>query len=184
MKEPDYKQIGRLVELAQKGNSDSFATLYALTYNKIYAYACRYLRDTYLAQDAVQEIYIKALKNIHALTEPEFFVSWLNKIAFNTCYDFSTKREGDATPTEEEIFDEIKDDSLSSNPEEKIQRSSEYERLHKAIAALPAKEEQAITMKYFNHMKLEEIAHVMGASKSSVKRYIASAEETLRKIMT
>lgn len=183
MKEWDYKQIGKLVTLAQGGNSDSFATLYALTYNKTYAYCCRYLHDNYLAQDAVSEIYIKALKNLDKLTEPELFISWLNKIAFNTCYDFASKRDGNTASTDDEDVELIIDEYESHNPESSAITKNEYSRLHSAIDSLPFKEQQAIKMKFFNHMQLDDIAKVMKASRSSVKRYIASGEDMLRKKM-
>lgn len=183
MKEPDYKQIGQLVILSQQGNSDAFATLYALTYNKIYNYACHYLRDTFLAQDAVQETYIRALKNISSLAEPEYFVSWLNKIAFNVCFDMTKAREGSAAPTEDEVMEQIFDTYESHNPEASAQKRNEYERLYDAIDSLPFREQQAIKMKYFNKMKLEDIAKTLDISRSSIKRYIASGEDMLRRRM-
>jgi len=181
MREPDYEQIGQLVLLAQQNNSDAFATLYALTYNKIYNYACHYLRDTYAAQDAMQETYIKALKNIHNISEPKLFVSWLNKIAFNVCFDMVRKNSNDAQPTDDEIISQILDPKDYNNPEVNTQKKMEYKRLHEALEKLPFKEQQAIKMKYFNGMKLEDIATTLGTSRSSVKRYIASGEELLRR---
>lgn len=183
MREPDYEQIGQLVLLSQQNNSDAFATLYALTYNKVYNYACHYLRDTYLAQDAVQETFIRALKNIHSINEPKLFVSWLNKIAFNVCFDMVQKIGNDATPTDDEIISQILDPKESSNPEVNAQMKHEYKRLHEAIDALPFKEQQAVKMKFFNGMKLEDIAKTIGTSRSSVKRYISQGEEMLRRSM-
>ena len=183
MREPDYEQIGQLVLLAQQNNSDAFATLYALTYNKVYNYACHYLRDTYAAQDAVQETYIRALKNINSINEPKLFVSWLNKIAFNVCFDMVQSSNKDATPTDDDIISQILDPNEASNPEYRTQIKNEYKRLYEALDALPFKEQQAVKMKFFNGMKLEDIAKTLGTSRSSVKRYIASGEELLRRSM-
>lgn len=91
MKEPDHTYIANLVIRSQKGNSDAFAEIYAMTYNKVYNYCCHYLRDTYLAQDAVQEIYISALKNIHKIKDPTLFIAWINQISFHICYDICKK---------------------------------------------------------------------------------------------
>ena len=60
--------------------------LYTLTYQKQYAFARHYLKDEQLAQDAVQETYILALKNLAKLKDPIVFVAWLNQIAFRTCF--------------------------------------------------------------------------------------------------
>ena len=52
------------------GDSDAFAELYAATYQRLYHFAYHYLKDEYLAQDALQETYILVLKNIHSLKNP------------------------------------------------------------------------------------------------------------------
>ena len=91
-KEPDHNYIASLVTLAQHQDSNAFAELYAMTYNKVYNYACHYLKDEYLAQDAVQEVYISVLKNLGKLEDPLLFIAWLNKISFHVCYDICAKR--------------------------------------------------------------------------------------------
>jgi len=81
MKELNITYIAGLVLRAQANDSDAFAELYALTYNKVYNYSRHYLRDDYLAQDAMQEIYIRVLKNITKLNDPSLFIAWLNHIS-------------------------------------------------------------------------------------------------------
>ena len=92
MKELDIPFIAKLVVRARANDSDAFAELYALTYRKVYNYTRHYLRDDYLAQDAMQEVYILALKNIKKLNDPNLFVAWLNRISFNVCYDMTKKQ--------------------------------------------------------------------------------------------
>ena len=65
----NHRQIAMLVSLfVEENDSNAFAQLYGLTYNKIYNYACYYLKDTYLAQDALQEIYIQVMKKLPDLS--------------------------------------------------------------------------------------------------------------------
>ena len=56
MKDMNIPYIAGLVIRAQHSDSDAFAELYALTYNKVYNYTRHYLRDDFLAQDAMQEV--------------------------------------------------------------------------------------------------------------------------------
>ncbi len=86
MESLDYKYIANLVTRAQAGDSDAFAELYAATYQRVYMFSYRYLRDEYLAQDALQETYILALKNLSKLKDPMLVISWLNQINFRVCY--------------------------------------------------------------------------------------------------
>lgn len=87
----DYNYIAELTSRAQTGDSDAFAELYAATYQRQYHFACSYLKDSYLAQDALQETYILALKNLSKLKDPSLVIAWLNQINFRVCYNLRKK---------------------------------------------------------------------------------------------
>lgn len=184
MKELNIQYIAGLVLRAKQNDSDAFAELYGLTYNRVYNYARHYLRDDYLAQDAMQEVYVLALKNLPKLNDPTLFVAWLNRISFHVCFDMSKKLKGhDTDSTDPELLEIVEDKSFGSNPEENYQQKDEHNRLMEALDKLPFQEKQVITMRFFNNMKLEEIADACNISRSSVKRYIASGQETLKKLL-
>ena len=184
MADYNHTYIGTLVKRAKRKDSDAFAELYVLTYEQIYNYCMRYLRDEFLAQDAVQEIYMLALKNISEILDGTLFVAWLNRIAFRTCFDICKKRNKDYDLIDIETLELIKEDENSSlNPEASFVTASESELLNKAIDSLPFLEEQVIVMKYYNDMKLEDIAKALHVSRSSVKRYLASARDKLKAII-
>lgn len=183
MKEPDHNYIASLVIRSQQGDSDAFAEIYAMTYNKVYNYACHYLKDTYLAQDAMQEVFISALKNIHKLNDPLLFIAWLNQISFHVCYDICKKKNEKYGTCEDEILELISDDHIDSNPELHACENDEQRRLRAAIDKLPINERQVIIMKFYNNMKIDDIANAMDISKSTVKRYVASAQESLQTMM-
>lgn len=184
MKELDIAYLAGLVLRAKVGDSNAFAELYAMTYNKVYNYARHYLRDDFLAQDALQEIYILALKNLNQLNEPTVFIAWLDRIAFHVCYDMSKKRQkGNDCFSDPEILEIIEDEYPDSNPEARYQKKDETTRVNEALEQLPFNERQVLIMRFYNDMKLEEIAAAMDISRSSVKRYIASGEEKMKKIL-
>ena len=182
-KAPDHNLIAQLVLRAQAQDSDAFAELYGMTYNKVYNYACYYLKDIHLAQDAVQEVFISALKNLHKLNDPLLFVAWLNQIAFHVCYDISEKRNSGYGVIEDEILELFTDESPDANPEQSTVISDENYRLKQSILKLPPNEREVITLRFFNDMKIDEIVEATGNSKSTVKRYLASAEEHLKEFM-
>ena len=74
----DYNYVADLVVKAQNSDSDAFAELYAATYQKQYQFAYSYLKDEYLAQDALQETYIIAFKDLSKLKDPLLVLAWLN----------------------------------------------------------------------------------------------------------
>lgn len=183
MREPDIQHIAGLVIRARQNDSNAFAELYTLTYNKVYNYARNYLRDSYLAQDAMQEIYISALKNLNNLNDPTLFIAWLNRISFHVCYDMCRKANISNAVVDPEILALVHDEKLSSNPEAHFEREDEYTRLRNAMLQLPFTEKEVLTMRYYNSLKLEEIAAAMGISRSTVKRYIAAGHEHLKKLL-
>ena len=183
MKEPNIQYLAGLVILAKQDDSNAFAELYALTYNKVYNYARHYLRDEFLAQDALQEVYISALKNLKKLNDPTLFLAWLNRISFHVCYDLSQKQGHGNTVFDPELLEVVQDEHLYSNPESSYQQKDDDEQLRRAMESLPFHEKQVLTMRYYNNMKLDEIADAMDIHRSSVKRYIASGEAHLRQLL-
>ncbi len=176
----NHDYIGNLVMRAQADDSDAFAELYALTYKHIYNYAGHYLRDEYLAQDAMQETYVSALKNIRKIKEPSLFVAWLNQICFHVCYDMSKKNDaGYDTTISPELMEVLKDDHTYHDPVLNYEDKEQTEAIKRSVAELPFNEQQVIVMRYYNDMKLEDIASAMNVSRSSVKRYLISGREKL-----
>lgn len=167
---------------AQEGDSDSFAELYLATYQQQFRFSYRYLRDEFLAQDALQETYILALKNLTTLRDPNVFVSWLNQINMRVC--FAIYRREKRQELQMERFDLLtvlnheKRGDLDS-PEVRALKQDEQERLVKQIMQLPFSESQVIILRYFRGMKLEEVAELMQISLSSVKRYLESGRKKL-----
>lgn len=178
----NHAYIASLVRKAQAGSSDAFAELYGLTYNATYNYANFYLKDSYLAQDAVQDTYISALKNIHSLNDPSLFIAWLKQINFHTCYDMCKKNNASYGLVEPELLEIERDTNVDHNPEDVYEREDEISRLNKAIDELPFLEKQAIVLRYYNDTKIEDIAKMLKISKSTVKRYLNSARDKLKEI--
>ena len=180
---PDFNHsyIGGLVLLAQENDSDAFAELYALTYQHIYNYAGHYLRDEYLAQDAVQETYISALKNIKSIKDPSLFVAWINQICFHVCYDMSRKNDKDEVNPD--LLELLHDELTDHNPEAQMEAGGDVELVKAAVRKLPFNEQQVIVMRYYNEMKFEEIADALQISRSSVRRYLESGKEHLETIL-
>ncbi len=181
--EYQHSYIAGLVEKVKKGDSEAFAELYTMTCQKVFSYAGRYLRDDYLAEDAVQEIYVLAYKNIDKLKDPFLFVAWLNQISFRVCFDLDKKRRGEATDYDTEILNEIVGTDISQNPEELAFVKDLSARLSKAIDSLEATEKQLIVLRYVNNKKIDDIVFLTGLSKSTVKRHLNSALEQLKQIM-
>ena len=186
MADLDYNYLAELVLRAQEGDSDSFAELYLATYQQQFRFSYRYLQDEFLAQDALQETYILALKNMTTLRDPPVFVSRLNQINMRVCFSIYRREKRQELQMERfellNALDHEKRGDLDS-PEVRALKQDEQERLVKQIMQLPFSESQVIILRYFRGMKLEEVAELMQISLSSVKRYLESSRKKLAEKM-
>ena len=184
MDELDYDYLARLVRRTQAGDSNAFAELYTATYKKQYRFTYQYVKDPYLAQDVLQDVYILVLKNINSLKNPRLFVSWLNQINFRICYDVCQKRI-----RHEEEYNYVngvpetdeRSGSQISDPEKEVEERIRQAELMSQILSLHPNEAQTIIMRYYNDMSLDEIADAMNCSHSTVKRRLAKGKRELER---
>jgi len=77
----------RQLELAQAGDEVAFTGLVDLHGGRCYGIAYRILRDAERAEDAVQQAFLLAWREIPRLRDPERFEVWLHRLLVNACYE-------------------------------------------------------------------------------------------------
>jgi RNA polymerase sigma-70 factor (ECF subfamily) len=77
----------RLVERAREGDEVAFSELVDLDGDRCYAIAYRILRDVERAQDAVQQAFLLAWRELPRLRDVERFEVWLHRLVVNACYE-------------------------------------------------------------------------------------------------
>ena len=81
-----------LVERAGRGDHDAFALLAGASVARLEAIARLTLRDSGLAQDAVQDALVRAWRNLPGLRDPDRFDAWLTRLTINACIDAMRSR--------------------------------------------------------------------------------------------
>ena len=97
--------------------------------------------------------------------------------------EYTRKNRQEYGENNPELLELISDDYIDHNPEDKTETTDETSRLKDAVMSLPFNEQQVVVMRYYNDMKLEDIASALGCSRSSVKRYLITARERLKKML-
>ncbi len=80
-----------LVERARRADREAFAILVHQVSDSLYAVAFRILRDTGLAEDALQNALVLAWRRLPKLREPDRFEAWIHRILVHACYDESQR---------------------------------------------------------------------------------------------
>ena len=134
------------------------------------------LGDADLAQDAVQETFIKAYHRMDSFRS-EFEGSekaWLTRIAVNVCRDHQRSRWFRFVDRRTPI-----DSLILAAPEA---GESAWD-LYRAVQSLPKRYGEVILLHYYQDMTVREIADALGPSESSVDRRLEKARQMLKKTL-
>ena len=132
------------------------------------------LHDKALAEDAVQETFVKAFRGWYQFRGQSSEKTWLTKIAVNTCADM--QRGAWFRHTDRRVTPEML-------PEAVIQPTETNLDLTLAVMNLPKKYREAIMLYYYQDMDVREIGTVLGIAQSSVSSRLKKGREMLRKAL-
>lgn len=158
----------KLAERAIAGDEDSFTELIDGMQERLYRMAFSYVRNKDEALEIVQETVFKAFISIQKLQQPQYFRTWLTKIAVNCALDYIRKSS--------KIVYMDKDPEGSYAPE----HNEETIDLHEALSGLDDKSRMIIVMRYFEDLPIKEIAVVLDMPVSSVKSVLYRGLEKLK----
>jgi RNA polymerase sigma-70 factor (ECF subfamily) len=81
-----------IVERAMRGDHEAFGLLVNSTSDRLYAIAARILRDSQLAEDALQSSLITAWRELPRLRDPDRFEPWVRRLLVHACYAEARRR--------------------------------------------------------------------------------------------
>lgn len=132
------------------------------------------LHDQNLAEDAVQETFLKAYRNWASFRGECSEKTWLTRIAINTCRDM--QRGGWFRHTDRKITPEMFPLTAAPVAEDRLD-------LTMAVMNLPVKFRETIMLYYYQDMDTMEISEALGIAQSSVSNRLRKGRELLRKAL-
>lgn len=138
--------------------------------NAHYRLAYSYVKNKENALDIVQESIFKALQSIDGLEQIKYLKTWFYRILVNTSIDFIRKHQRMIV-----MDDEILDGYLPKTEDEQIDID-----LRDALDALTADEKSLIILRFFEDMKIEEVAAIVGGNINTVKTRLYRTLKKLR----
>lgn len=156
-----------LISLYKNGNEEAFADLVNRHRNKIFTTVYMIVKDQYLAEDLLQETYIKVVNTIKTgrYNEEGKFLPWVTRIAHNLAIDHFRKAKRYPTIVMEDgsnVFNslEFSEDSIES---QKIKEDT-HALLRDLIKELPDTQKEVLMMRHYMEMSFQEIAEATGVS--------------------
>lgn len=141
---------------------------------KLYRVVFSYTKNEEASLDIVQEAIIKSLKNINKLQEAEYVKTWFYRILINECLQYIKRNRRIITCELQEIENQIEwNDNISVDGID----------VYKNIQDLDEKLKTIIILRFFEDMKIEEIAKITKLKLSTVKSRLYKGLKVLRKLI-
>jgi RNA polymerase sigma factor (sigma-70 family) len=170
-----------LVIAAQGGDSESFAKLYELYHQKVFALAKTTVKSDADAEDVLQMTFIKAWDHLDRLKDTSAFSTWIQRITLNQCYSLLRKQHATIPiDNDDEDSEPIQIESDLMLPEVYAEQNDLKKRLGKIIDELSDVQKQTITLYYFDGLPVENIAWIMDCSVNTVKSRLFLARKSIK----
>lgn len=168
-----------LIQRCKEGDMDAFSNLYE-------RYSKQALRTVYLisgrndiAEDVVQEAFIKCYKEIKSLKNPETFQAWFYRLLTRIVWRYCSKEKNHLFMEDiNDGRDSIADSLILSDIAEKDELK---EFINQAINKLRMPLKTTIILYYYNELSIKEISKVLGCFQGTVKSRLHNARKLLKK---
>ncbi|GAB4402047.1 MAG: sigma-70 family RNA polymerase sigma factor [Microscillaceae bacterium] len=175
-----------LVSFYQKGDERAFEILVNRHKDKIFTTILLIVKDTNIAEDLLQDTFIKAVKTIKSgkYNEQGKFLPWISRIAHNLAIDFFRKERRYPTVVMEENANVFNTLSFAEDSVESAQiRKETFRKLRLMIQKLPEKQREVLIMRHYAEMSFQEIADATNVSVNTALGRMRYALINLRKQM-
>jgi RNA polymerase sigma-70 factor (ECF subfamily) len=174
-----------LINRFKEGDSSAFEEIVLKYQDKIYNLCRHMLGNAHDAEDAAQDVFLKAHQSLPRFQPDAALYTWLYRISTNTCIDHKRKPVfeslfGDSGEGERLVHDRASD---APSPEKLYQAKEIDKALQVCLGKLSPKLRAIIVIKEVEELSYEEIADTLDISMGTVKSRIARAREDLQKCM-
>lgn len=154
---------------ALKGDEDSFTALVEIHQTHVYNLCYRMLGSPQEAEDAAQETFWRAYRNLQRYDTARPFTTWLLSIAAHYCIDQQRRRRLPTIELDELLDMENFTPDPGPSPEKEAAEKEEIEAVQKQLADLNPNDRAVLVLRYFHEFSEDEICHALSLSKSAVK---------------
>jgi RNA polymerase sigma-70 factor (ECF subfamily) len=168
-----------LIEEVKAGNLDAFQALYDRHQRSVFTFLLRYLGDRRMAEDLLQETFLRVFSHRERYRPTAAFKTWLFTIARNLAIDQLRRESGSPEVESSESLELIADPGAT--PLQQAEAQELGERLQSAVMRLPPSQREVLLLSRVAGLSHEEIAELTGASPQAVR---VTLHRALRRIRT
>jgi RNA polymerase sigma-70 factor (ECF subfamily) len=173
----------------RRGEVDAFRSLVRRHQRALYNFALRQVRTPSVAEDIVQDVFVRIVQNVETFKEESRFSTWAYTIARNLCIDHLRKHmhrrhasldasspdgDGEGTPLGERIA------GSGAGADRAAIGKQLQGHIRAAVEALPEDQREVFLMRQVGELAFKDIAEIVGVSENTVKSRMRYALERLQ----
>lgn len=166
------------ISLAAAGDHRAFGVLITRYKHMVYTVVNRVLRNTMDAEEATQDVFVKAFKQLGEYNGTGKFSTWLYSIAFRTAVSTLRRRKEHITSV-----DDLSEMGREPSEEPTLYTTDRKALLEWALSMIPEEEAAILTLYYLEEMSVEEIVTVTGLGSSNVKVRLHRSRKRLAELL-
>jgi RNA polymerase sigma-70 factor, ECF subfamily len=175
----------RIIREIKSGNVNAYAGIVRAYQGRVLGLCLSILGNFTQAEDAAQEIFIKAYQSLSSFRGESRFSTWLYRIASNHCKDLLRKKSRQKTESLDALADRMGDaveELLESPPKTEISAEN-AENIEKVLSALSPHDRVILTLRESEGLSYQEIAETLDCTVDAVKARLRRAREALNEIL-
>lgn len=171
--------VESLVQRARDGDVDAFEILVHRFQDMAVGYGYSILRNFQSAEDAAQEAFFEAYRNLDQLREPGAFPGWFRRIVFKQCDRQIRRADFVAVPIDST------ENFAWTNPtqDDAMEQREMQDQIMAAVDSLPDHERAATMLYYISGYSQNEVAEFLDVPVSTVKKRLHTARKRLREML-
>ena len=155
------------VAAAMRGDHDAFAALVGAASSRLYALALLILRDPDRAEDATQDAFVRAWRELPRLRDVDRFDAWMRRLVVNACYDEGRRIKRRAEVT---LFSLGERPVVDISPARDMSTTlADSDRIERAFRKLPLDQRTVLILQHYFDLSHAEIAETVGIPVATVK---------------
>lgn len=171
-----------MIESFRNGEKRGFMYFFHLFHKSLVYYIFLIVDDKYIAEDIVEEAYVKLFERRENFFMGSKIKSWLYACCRNASFDYiRNKRKLESVTKDLTVLTE---GDCVPDTSDLIIRSEAMAMLHEALNKLPARGRQVIFLLFFDNKSISEVAEIMKTSIQTVKNQRARCIKIMNKLLT
>jgi len=173
--EKDYQLVQRCLQ----GDESAFEELLNASKNQIFTFVLRMAQNAEDAEDITQDAFVKAFRKLDSYNPEYPFITWLFRIAHNTCVDFLRAKKPQSVSLDDADSPlDVPEDGPTV--EENVAFAFQTEEAERLLASLPPLYREALLLQYREDLNCADIAGILQIPEGTVKVRLFRAKAAMK----